>query len=95
MYPGIFTRITGLLGDELVYQESGPNGPQAWVVQQVGSLQGRAEAIATKESRGADMSCLGCKLCVSLSEKSQGVITMEVLKTYVHAVRRAVYWSIE
>ena len=48
---------------------SGPNGPQAWVVQQVDSLQGRAEAIATEESRGADMSCLGCKLCVSLSGK--------------------------
>ncbi len=72
---------------------SGPNGPQAWVVQHVGSLQGRAEAIATEESRGADMSCLGCKLCVSLSENSQGVTTMEVLKTYVHAVRRALFWS--
>ncbi len=69
MYPGIFTRMTGLLGDELVYQESGPNGPQAWVVQQVGSLQGRAEAIATEELRGADMSCLGCKLCMNFSEK--------------------------
>ncbi len=29
----------------------GPNGTHAWVVQQVGILQGRAEAIATEELR--------------------------------------------